>query len=159
MQYSTRSFAMWGEWVQLIEHDFLSYTSGLWATGKQVGWSVTKLVSPSSSSPPSPISEIAITILSTMLMMRMMIIRTPEGSQGAETKAHFFHPWVRGTGVGGTGVLVGLVRNARQCNAMDRSGINLTGLWKRISIQMSSGLITTAPTKHNSLQKLFLLRW
>ena len=27
-------------------------------------------------------------------MLTMMIITTPEGSQGAETKAHFFHPWV-----------------------------------------------------------------
>ena len=34
------------------------------------------------------------TMLTMLVMLTMMIITTPEGSQGAETKAHFFHPWV-----------------------------------------------------------------
>ena len=65
-----------------------------------------------------------------LVMMTMMIIMSPEGSQGAETKAHFFYPRVGGTLV--VGWVGGLVWNASQRNAMQcngsESGINLTGL-------------------------------
>ena len=57
-------------------------------------------------------------MLMMLVMKRMMIIMTPEGSQGAETKAHFFHPWV------------GALREgiSEECNAMGWTGINLTQL-------------------------------
>ena len=77
---------------------------------------------------------------------------------GCGNKGTLFQPLGEGHW-GGTGavlgVLVGLVRNARECNAMDRSGINLTGLWKRISIQMSSGLITSAPPSTTHYKSFF----
>ena len=56
-----------------------------------------------------------------LMIMTMMIIMTPEGSQGAETKAHFFHPWV---GHRVPGLVGGLLWNAGQGNARAQSGIN-----------------------------------
>ena len=45
-------------------------------------------------------------------MLTMMIITTPEGSQGAETKAHFFHPWVGAVLCWAAGWWVGTVLGA-----------------------------------------------
>ena len=59
-------------------------------------------------------------------MLTMMIITTPEGSQGAETKAHFFHPWVGAVLCWAAGCwgLGGDYWECRRGNAMAQSGIN-----------------------------------
>ena len=70
------------------------------------------------------------TMLTMLEMLTMMIITTPEGSQGAETKAHFFHPWVgaalcwfAGWGLYCAGCW-GITVECRLGNAMAQSGIN-----------------------------------
>ena len=57
------------------------------------------------------------TMLTMLVMLTMMIITTPEGSQGAETKAHFFRPWVGGD-------CAGISVECRQGDAKAQSGIN-----------------------------------